>query len=191
MQHAPPSVRRPRFPGESLIEKPEGAQRRGRGNFSGLLESGSKFVDPSREASLVLPEQFSSSPISIESQLAPKYSEATVAVRKSMLASAFEYLLSLLQVFRKGLRKSRGRRARLTRKGEEALSQLQYLSALCDATTCRTPDEVIAAESAFGEAYYEIMKLSSELERMSQAEQHHHVGRYTQHISKFLSSAEV
>ena len=191
MQQEPSPVRRPKFPGESLIEKPEAAQRRGRGSFSGLLESGSKFVDPQREASLILPEQLSSTPISIESQLAPKYTEATVAVQKSVLVSTYEYLLSLLELFRKGLRRTGKRRARLTRKGEEALSQLQYLSALCDATSCRTPDEIIAAESAFGEAYYEIMKLSAELEKMSQAEQHHHMSRYGHHISRFLSSAEV
>ena len=184
-------VRRPKFPGESLIERPEGAQRRGRGSFSGLLESSSKFVDPRKEASLILPEQLSSSLISIESQLAPKYSEATLAVQKSVLVSAYEYLLSLMELFRKGLRHAGKRRTRLTRKGEEALSQLQYLSALCDATSCRTPDEIIAAESAFGESYYEIMKLSAELEKMSQAEQHHHMSRYTHHISRFLSSAEV
>ncbi len=184
-------VRRPKFPGESLIERPEGAQKRAGGKFR-LLESEGKFVDPSRETAVMMPEQaVFSSPLALESHLAPKYTEATVVAKKSIVSSLYEYLLSVLELFKKSFRGSRRRGARLTRRGEEALTQLQYLAALCDATTCRTPEEIIAAESAFGEAYYEIMRLSSELEKMAQKEQAHHVHKYKHHMSRFLSSAEV
>ena len=184
-------VRRPKFPGESLIERPEGAQKRAGGKFR-LLESEGKFVDPARESSIIMPEQaVFSSPIALESQLAPKYTEVTVAAKKTLASSLYEYLVSLLEIFRKSFRGSRRQRARMTRRGEEALSQLQYLAALCDATSCRTPDEIISAEAAFGEAYYEIMRLSTELEKMAQKEQAHHVHKYKHHMSSFLSSAEV
>ena len=183
-------VRRPKFPGESLIERPEGAQKKAVGKFK-LLDSESKFVDPSRETAVMMPEQAFSSPLALESQLAQKYTEATVMAKKSLVSSLYEYLLSVLELFKKSFRGSRRKGARLTRRGEEALTQLQDLSALCDATSCRTPEEISAAESAFGEAYYEIMRLSSELEKMAQKEQAHHVHKYGHHMAKFLSSAEV
>ncbi len=185
-------ARRPRFPGEALIERPGKAAKRGSSGFSKLMDSQSKFIDPAKEALLVTPEQTTlSNPIALESQFLQKYTESTVVAKKSVLDSAYEYLLAIFEVFKKSFRGSRRHRARLTRKGEEALSQLQYLAALCDATSCRTPDEIITAESAFGEAYYEIMRLSCELEKMSQPEQHHHVRKYHHHVASFLRNAEV
>jgi hypothetical protein len=89
-------------------------------------------------------------------------------------------------------RRLKGRRARakLTREGQEALEQLRYLAALCDATSCRTPEEILEAEAAFGEAYYEIMSLSANLQKMSEREQSHHLRRYSRHMSKLLSVAD-
>ena len=181
----PSSVRRPRFPGEAR----EGRKNAKRAKFGSLLETDSKFIDPLKEASLIMPEQtVVSTPLAVESLFSQKYTESTVVAEKSIVSSAYEYLLSIFELFKKKFRGARRKRARLTRRGEEALSQLQYLSALCDATSCRTPDEIIAAEGAFGEAYYEIMKLSSELEKMAVSEQHHHMHKYKHHISSLLQA---
>ena len=78
----------------------------------------------------------------------------------------------------------------MTLKGEEALAQLRYLAMLCDATECRTPEEVLLAEGAFGEAYHEILNLSSNLMKMSEQEQSHHVNHYKKHFSSVLRSTD-
>jgi len=182
----PVSVRRPRFPGEARAGR-KGAKKKA--GFSHLLETEGKFIDPMKEATLIMPEQtVVSTSLAVESLFSQKYTESTVVSEKSIVASAYEYLLAIFNLFKRKFRGATRKKMRLTRRGEQALEQLSYLSALCDATSCRTPDEIIAAEGAFGAAYYEIMKLSNELERMAVSEQHHHVHKYKSHISSLLQA---
>ena len=174
---AKPSARRPRF-SASLLEKET-----------------SKFIDPAAEAAIVLPQrEVASSPIAIELEKLSPQQEVRAAVQKqSALSSSIYVLLDFLAaIFAKVKKRLKGRKARqkLTKDGKQALEQLRYLAALCDATSCRTPDEILEAESAFGEAYYEIMNLSANLERMSEKEQSHHLRRYAKHMSRLLSVAD-
>jgi hypothetical protein len=151
-----------------------------------LLER-DKFIDPTAEASVILPQQEASySPILTDAKLGLGADYAAERKREGIFSSTLQYLLSIFESMKARLKSRRGKRARLTRKGEETLEQLRYLSLLCDATSCRTNEEVLEAEGAFGEAYYEIMQLSGELARMSQAEQRHHLHRYSKHMGKLL-----
>lgn len=171
-------ARRPRFR-RSLLEK----------------EDGSKFVDPSAEAAIILPQQqVASAPIVLELEKLSQQQEMRSAVQKrNALSSSIYVLLDFLAtIFAKVKRRLKGRRARakLTREGKEALEQLRYLAALCDATSCRTPEEILEAEAAFGTAYYEIMTLSANLEKMSEREQSHHLRSYSKHMGRLLSLSE-
>ena len=177
-QDSPSPVRRPRFP-KSLLEK-----------------ESSKFVDPSAEAAIILPQQnVASAPIVLElEKLAGKGQEVRESVqKKNAVATSIYVLLDFFAAFFAKLKKrlkGRRARARITKQGQTALEQLRYLAALCDATTLRTPEEVLAAEAAFGEAYYEIMNLSANLEKMSVREQSHHLKKYSGHMSKLLALSE-
>ncbi|VVC00750.1 Uncharacterised protein [uncultured archaeon] len=165
----PKSVRRPKFHHDLYDSSKE-----------------SKFVDPQKEAQLLIPEQtVASAQLALEI-MAPEY--ATKKKEGSVFSSVYEYLMSLFQQVKKKLRGSRRRKAKLTKKGEETLEQLKYLAQLCDATSCRSPEEILEAEGAFGEAYFEIMQLSSNLEKMSQSEQEHHMHRYGKHMSRLLET---
>lgn len=173
---SPSPIRRPRFPKQLLLEK-------------------EKFVDPSSEAAIILPQQqVASAPIVLElEKLMPAQRMAENAQKKNALVSSIYALLDILaSLFAKVKRRLKGRRARarLTREGQEALEQLRYLAALCDATSCRTPEEILEAEAAFGTAYYEIMNLSANLQKMSEREQSHHMRRYASHMGKLLSVAD-
>jgi hypothetical protein len=168
----PPSVRRPAFPKK-------------------LLDESDKFIDPFREASLILPQQALSvsSALLLEVQTAPDFRQQETR-KASMVFTLIEQLSAWLSWVKKKFRGSRRQRARLTAKGELALEQLRYLSLLCDATECRTPDEALAAESAFGEAYFEIKSLSSNLVRMSQKEEENHFRHYSRHMSSILRALD-
>jgi hypothetical protein len=161
-----------------------------------LLEKES-FVDPAAEMRLLVPEKTVVANLStqlifeqsiIEEQ---KFAADRKAPRKTgaFFYSVYEYLMALFSKVKRRLRQRRAKAA-LTRKGEETLEQLRYLAMLCDATECRTPEEMLAAESAFGEAYYEIKTLSLNLERMREEEQAHHIERYSRHMAKLLSATQ-
>jgi hypothetical protein len=171
LEREPKQVRRPHFP-------------------RAPLEREDAFIDPMREAQLLLPGQsVASSTIMLENALetmrAPPSSKS-----QGVFASIYEYLLALFASAKKRLRGGRRQKARLTLQGEEALEQLRYLSLLCDATECRTPEEVLLAEGAFGEAYHEILNLSSNLSRMAEKEQEHHIRHYKRHFSSVLRSTD-
>ncbi len=152
----------------------------------GLLED-EQFIDPAKEAALIVPEMtVASTNIKLEIEAAPKFSAMKMRKRDSFFSKVYGQIVSWLVWVKKRFRGSRRQRARMTKQGERALEQLRYLAALCEITDCRTPDEVIEAEAAFGEAYYEIMGLSANLEKMSQKEEAHHVRRYEKHMSKLL-----
>ena len=176
-------------PRRSLIP-PEGMARKpfARGRLSRKLLDDSRFIDPIREAELLLPQQQAASQLLIESRVTANM--AAKSQKQSFLSALYDQLTAWLSFVKKKFRGSRRQRARLTSEGERALSQLRYLSLLCDASEARTPDEVLAAESAFGEAYYEIMGLSSNLIRMSQKEQDHHLKRYQRHMSAILRATD-
>lgn len=170
---SPSPLRRPRFPKQLLLEK-------------------EKFVDPASEAAIILPQQqVASAPIVLE--LEKQVELRSITQKRNAVASSIYMLLDFFAVFFAKLKKRlKGRRARakLTREGQSALDQLRYLAALCDATSCRTPEEILEAEAAFGEAYYEIMNLSANLEKMSEREQSHHLRRYSKHMGKLLTLSE-
>ncbi len=149
-----------------------------------------RFVDPKKEAALILPEQqlMAQGMISLEFASAPKYESAQRS--ESFFTSIYSYLASWLSWVKKRFKGSRRQRAKMTRMGEQALSQLKYLSQLCDATECRTTDEVLAFEGAFGEAYFEIMSLSANLARIRKGEEEHHVKKYTKHMGKLLRAVD-
>ena len=162
-----------------------------------LLEKES-FVDPVAEMKLLVPEKTVVANLSNQLVFEQQISEEQrfAASRKNARkADAFFYGIyeQLLALFEKVKRRLRGRRAKeqITRKGEETLDQLRYLALLCDATEWRTPEEVLAAESAFGEAYYEIKTLSKNLEKMREEEQAHHIERYSKHMAKLLSATQL
>ncbi|MCX6772997.1 MAG: hypothetical protein NTV88_04475 [Candidatus Micrarchaeota archaeon] len=170
--------------------------RRPRFSATLLERETSKFIDPAAEAAIVLPQrEVASAPIAIElEKLASAQQEVRAAVQKQNALSSSIYVLLdfLATIFAKVKKRLKGKRARqkITKDGQQALDQLRYLAALCDATSCRTPEEILEAESAFGEAYYEIMNLSANLERMSEKEQSHHLRRYSKHMSRLLSVAD-
>ena len=155
-----------------------------------MLEREDAFVDPLREAQLLLPEQtVASANVVFDTALLPMHRRAS-AQRESVFTSIYEYLLAMFATAKKRLRGNARQKARLTQRGEEALAQLRYLSLLCDASECRTPEEVLAAEGAFGEAYYEILSLSSNLMTMSEQEQPHHLAHYKKNFSSVLRSTD-
>jgi hypothetical protein len=168
----PSSVKKPRFPKDLLDRE--------------------SFVDPHVEASILAPQQsVASAQIVLEAEALSKEMNGKKQPRESsFFVSLHSYLASFLAWVQKRFRGSRRARARLTKQGEVALEQLKYLSALCDATTHRTPEEVLAAESAFGEAYYEIMNLSANLEKMAEKEASHHLHRYSRHMASVLAAVD-
>ena len=166
----PAPVQRPRFP-QSLLENEE-----------------SRFVDPRKEATLMLPENsVSFIPIQIALEAQSMQTEQTI-VRKDVFQSLYRMLTGWFAALKTRMSKRARRRARLTKGGQRALDQLRYLSLLCDASEHRSPEEILSAEAAFGEAYYEILNLSSNLERMAQKEDDHHVQRYSRHMASLLRS---
>ena len=167
----PSPVRRPSFP-KSLLEE-------------------RKFIDPELEVQrkLIVSEQTTSSPaISLEMAQSPRMRRAEK--RESLFTSMYEYLFAVISQLQRKFGKSRRARARLTKLGSATLEQLRYLSLLCDASEYRTPEEVLAAESAFGEAYYEVMTLSGNLEKMTEKESEHHLRNYMRQMSKVLNAAD-
>ncbi len=171
LEREPEAVHKPRFPRTPL-------------------EREDAFIDPLREAMLLLPEQtVASTNIMFDIALATVRTQPS-ARRANVFTSIYEYLLAIFTSAKKRIRGNARQKARLTLQGEEALAQLRYLAMLCDATECRTPDEVLAAESAFGEAYHEILNLSSNLMKMSVQEQAHHLNHYKKHFSSVLRSTD-
>jgi hypothetical protein len=171
LEREPEEVRRPKFP-------------------RAPLEREDAFIDPLREARLLLPEQtVASANVMFDTALAAVRTQSS-AQKSGAFSSIYEYLLSLFTAVKRRLRGSARQKARLTARGEEALAQLRYLSLLCDASECRTPEEVLAAEGAFGEAYHEILSLSSNLVKMSEQEQAHHLDHYRKHFSSVLRSTD-
>jgi len=154
------------------------------------LEREDAFIDPMREAQLLLPEQtVASTNIMFDTALAVVRRQPS-SRDGNVFTSIYEYLLAIFASAKKRLRGSARQKARMTARGEEALEQLRYLAMLCDASECRTPEEVLAAEGAFGEAYHEILSLSSNLARMSEQEQSHHVHHYKKNFSSILRSTD-
>ncbi|MEM2137885.1 MAG: hypothetical protein QW568_02255 [Candidatus Anstonellaceae archaeon] len=168
----PSSIKKPKFP-KDLLDR-EG------------------FVDPKVEASILAPQQsVASAQIVLEAEALSREMNGKKQQRESsFFVSLKSYLASFLAWVQKRFRGSRRARAKLTKQGEAALEQLKYLSALCDATSHRSPEEVLAAESAFGEAYYEIMSLSANLEKMAEKEAPHHLHRYSKHMASVLSAVD-
>ena len=168
----PSSVRRPHFP-DSLYDKSD------------------KFVNPEAETQrmLIVPEQTISSPI-ISLEIARATAPKGGLKSDTVFSAIYGYLMSAIAHLKRKFGKSRRARARLTRLGSDALEQLRYLSLLCDACDTRTPEEVLLAEGAFGEAYYEIMTLSANLEKMTEKEGEHHLRNYARQMSKVLNAAD-
>ena len=171
-----------------LLRKPPAA----RPKFNTELMGDGRFIDPKKEAALVLPEQaLEAAQIRLEALV-----EAQAAQQARKKAGAFSsfysFLLSWIAWLRKGLRGLlKGRNThRLTRKGTEALEQLRYLSLLCDATSHREPEEFLFAESVFGEAYHDILALSAQLEGTSAKEDERHVRRYSVSMRKVLQAGD-
>ncbi|MFA6328906.1 MAG: hypothetical protein WCY41_05660 [Candidatus Micrarchaeia archaeon] len=170
-QREPEAIRKPKFP-------------------RAPLEREDAFIDPLREAKLLLPEQtVASTNIMFDTALAAMRTQSKTQ-KQGAFTSIYEYLLSLFTSAKRRLRGNARQKARLTARGEEALSQLKYLAMLCDASECRTPEEVLVAEGAFGEAYHEILNLSSNLSKMSEQEQSHHLEHYRKHFSSVLRSTD-
>ena len=170
-QREPEEVHKPRFPRTPL-------------------EREDAFIDPLREAKLLLPEQtVASTNVMFDTALAALRTQAA-AQRQGIFTSIYEYLLAIFTSAKRRIRGNSRQKARLTLRGEEALMQLRYLAMLCDATECRTPEEVLAAEGAFGEAYHEILSLSSNLSKMSEQEQSHHLSHYKKNFSSVLRSTD-
>jgi len=154
------------------------------------LEREDAYIDPLREAQLLVPEQtVASTNIMFDTALAAVRAQPQ-SRKGGVFASIYEYLLAMFTSAKRRIRGNARQKARLTAQGDAALQQLRYLAMLCDATECRTPDEILAAEGAFGEAYHEILCLSSNLSRMSEQEQAHHVGHYRKHFSSVLRSTD-
>ncbi len=168
----PSEIKKPRFPKD-------------------LFDKESKFINPKAEASILLPQQsVASAQIVLEAEASARQSNGRKQKREMVFSSIYEYLSVFFTWVNRKFARNRRARARLTARGQEALDQLRYLSMLCDATTLRSPEEVLAAESAFGEAYYEIMNLSSNLEKMAEQEANHHLQRYGKHMAAVLSAAD-
>ncbi|MCX8197189.1 MAG: hypothetical protein N3G80_02645 [Candidatus Micrarchaeota archaeon] len=160
-----PIEKRPQFP---AVKRKE---------FGKLLDE--RFIDPKVEAA-ILPQEIGHAPIVVVQQQA-------AAAKKPLIQYLYEYISLIISTVKRRLSR---RRQRLTRRGAEALEQLKYLADLCEATSVREAEEVMAIESAFGQAYYEIMRLSEELAKMSQEEQEHHLRRYQQQFLRFVRSLE-
>lgn len=178
---------------EMIVREPKLASRQSparRPRFAPKLLDDERFIDPAREAELLLPQQQVSQQLIIEAQAASDSRFAAKVRRQSLLSTIYEQVAAWLSWVKAKFKGSRRARQRLTREGERALEQLRYLSLLCDASEARTPDEVLASESAFGTAYYEIMGLSANLLRMSQKEQEHHLKRYQRHMSEMLRATD-
>ena len=167
----PSPVRRPKFP-KSLMED-------------------RKFVDPFQEAqrTLLVSEQTTISPI-ISLEISQATAQKRAMKSESFFSTIYAYLSMAIAHLKRKFGKNRRARARLTKLGGEVLTQLQYLSLLCEATSCGTPDEALAAQSAFGEAYYEIMTLSANLEKMTEREGEHHLRNYSRQMTKILNAAD-
>jgi len=170
-QREPSAIRKPKFPRTPL-------------------EREDAYIDPLREAKLLIPEQTVASATILFEAAADTMRAQRPARSAGAFNSIYEYLLSLFTAAKRRLGGNARCKARLTMQGEEALLQLRYLSMLCDATECRTPEEVLSAEGAFGEAYHEILTLSSNLEKMAEKEQEHHVRHYARHFSSVLRSTD-
>lgn len=140
-----------------------------------------RFVDPKQEfEQVLLPSQFDTIEITANFE--------TTTKRKSTFANFSYYISSLVSFINKIFRKRKEKA--LTKKGKMALEQLRYLALLCEATSYRSDEEILAAESAFGQAYYEIMEISSKLHKMSKTEEDYHIKKYMQHMSKILKADE-
>ncbi len=177
----PKLERKPSFPKELL-------------HGQGRKEDG-VFIDPAAEAAIILPQaSVASAQIVLEAQAAFLAMESRRAQERSgarqYFSSLYEYVLSWLSQVKRKFSKNARVRARMTKQGERTLEQLRYLSLLCDATECRSHEEYLSAESAFGEAYFEIKKLSEELERMSKQEEDHHVKRYERHMASLIRASD-
>ena len=171
LEREPAEIRRPKFPRTPL-------------------EREDAYIDPLREAKLLLPEQtVASTTVMFDTALATVRTQSSVQ-KQGTFASIYDYLLSMFISVKKRLRGSARQKALLTARGEEALAQLRYLSLLCDASECRTPEEILVAEGAFGEAYHEILNLSANLMKMSEQEQAHHLHHYKKHFSHVLRSTD-
>ena len=112
----------------------------------------------------------------------------TTVVRADVFKSAYALLSSWFATIKSRFGRRGRARARLTKEGQRALDQLRYLSLVCDAMDHRSPEEILSAEAAFGEAYYEILNLSANLEKMAEKEGEHHVQRYSRHMASLLQS---
>jgi len=177
----PKLERKPSFPKELL-------------HGQGRKEDG-VFIDPAAEAAIILPQaSVASAQIVLEAQAAFLAMEGRRAQERAgarqYFSSLYEYVLSWLSQVKRKFSKNARVRARMTKQGERALEELRYLSLLCDATESRSHNEVLAAESAFGEAYYEILRLSGELAKMAEAEQDHHLRRYERHMASIVRASE-
>lgn len=172
----------------SQLEQPSPVRRP---SFPKSLMEDHRFVDPFREAqrTLLVSEQTTISPI-ISLEISQATAKAGAMRSESFFSTVYSYLSMAIAHLKKKFGRSRRARARLTRLGSDALSQLQYLSLLCEATSCGTPDEALAAQSAFGEAYYEIMTLSANLEKMTEREGEHHLRNYARQMTKILHAAD-
>jgi hypothetical protein len=175
LEREPKALKKPKFPHSLYDEK---------------AQDSSKFIDPSAEAAILLPERtLLSTPVQVALEQMPSLTSATEKRKQANLAlSLYEYLMSWFMAIKKSLAKKKGRRAKLTPRGQKALDELRHLSLVCDATEIRSNEEILSAESAFGEAYFEILTLSSNLERMGQKEEEHHTHRYSRHMSHLLKS---
>jgi len=166
-----------------------------------LLEKEDVFIDPVKEAALLSPENTivgsMHQQIALEMQVSRDGQKFAIDDQKAvkrmqaheLVSSFYEYLVAIFERVKKNLKGNRRVRAKVTARGKEALEQLRYLALLCDASDWRSSEEILSAEAAFGEAYFEIMSLSANLEKMSETEQAHHVEKYARHMSKVLQSA--
>ncbi|MCX8195117.1 MAG: hypothetical protein N3G22_03375 [Candidatus Micrarchaeota archaeon] len=161
-----------------------------RQRFSPKLLEDERFIDPAKEAAVILPKQEMLSTISVELQSPALQVEKRQLAQPSLFAILYEQILSWLNWLRAKFKGSKKERARLTRAGKRALEQLRYLALLCEATEIRTPDEALAADSAFGEAYYEIMRLSANLTSMKEQEREHHHEQYCRYMRRLLRASE-
>ncbi|MEM4554412.1 MAG: hypothetical protein QXT25_01000 [Candidatus Anstonellaceae archaeon] len=164
---------------QPILKKPEGPVERRRHQFGRLMDE--RFVDPKAEALLIVPQE-TYAPIVVDLTV-----QRQTETKMTILHQIYYYLVMLFSAIRKRL--TARKRLKLTKKGREALEQLKYLADLCEATSIASQDE-ITSDAAFGEAYYEIMRLSYELAKMSQSEQEHHMRRYLQHFRRFVKSLQ-
>jgi hypothetical protein len=200
-QALPPLYEGPAQAAQKQQPSSQKSRRKGVHPFSrGLLERESQFVDPHKEAQLIVPEyaveKGVTSQISIETQLSaemaleagPKLATGALLSKRrraNIVRRVIERVMAIVELLKRRVHGARAKR-RLTQKGEMATDQLRFLAQLCDASECRTPEETIAAEGAFGEAYYEIMSLSSNLAKMSEPEAERHLEHYARQMARVL-----